>query len=152
MGGVDMGRQDEQEEERDSRMATVHLHERREARYSVPIAIEVSGISREGQPFHERTFTLDVSEWGCGFKIPVELKKDDIVALRVVPGSSETAPLTKSLTKSLFQVVRVTPEDDGWVVGAWKMDDEKVWGAEILESFEREISTTGERGRRDTDS
>jgi hypothetical protein len=148
MGGVDMGRQDEQEEERDSRMATVHLHERREARYSVPIAIEVSGISREGQPFHERTFTLDVSEWGCGFKIPVELKKDDIVALRVVSTLPETAPLTKSL----FQVVRVIPEDDGWVVGAWKMDDEKVWGAETLASFEHEISTSGERGRRETDS
>jgi len=143
-----MSRQDEQEDERDSRMATVHLHERREARYSVPIAIEVSGISREGQPFHERTFTLDVSQWGCGFKIPVELKKDDIVALRVVPGSSETAPLTKSL----FQVVRVTPEDDGWVVGAWKMDDEKVWGAETLASFEREQSTSVEQAQRDTDS
>jgi hypothetical protein len=147
-----MSRQDEQEDERDSRMATVHLHERREARYSVPIAIEVSGISREGQPFHERTFTLDVSQWGCGFKIPVELKKDDIVALRVVPESPETAPLTKSSAKSLFQVVRVTPEDDGWVVGAWKMDDEKVWSAETLASFEREQSISGERAQRDTDS
>jgi hypothetical protein len=148
MGGVDMSPQDEQEEERDSRMATVHLHERREARYSVPIAIEVSGISREGQPFHERTFTLDVSQWGCGFKIPVELKKDDIVALRVLPANAEAVPSAKSL----FQVVRVTPEDDGWVVGAWKMDDEKVWGAETLASFEREQCTSGERGRRDTDS
>ncbi len=143
-----MSRLDEQEDERDSRMATVHLHERREARYSVPIAIEVSGISPEGQPFHERTFTLDVSQWGCGFKIPMELKKDDIVALRVVPTSSETAPLAKSL----FQVVRVTPEDDGWVVGAWKMDDEKVWSAETLASFERGQSASGERAQRDTDS
>jgi hypothetical protein len=151
-----MSRQDEQEDERDSRMATVHLHERREARYSVPIAIEVSGISPEGQPFHERTFTLDVSQWGCGFKIPVELKKDDIVALRVVPESSKAAPLTMSSAissaKSLFQVVRVTPEDDGWVVGAWKMDDEKVWSAETLASFEREPSTSGEQAQRDTDS
>ena len=143
-----MSRQDEQEDERDSRMATVHLHERREARYSVPSAIEVSGISREGQPFHERTFTLDVSQWGCGFKIPVELKKDDIVALRVLPANAEAVPSAKSL----FQVVRVTPEDDGWVVGAWKMDDEKMWSAETLASFEREPSTSGERAQRDTDS
>jgi hypothetical protein len=57
-----------------------------------------------------------------------------------------------SSAKSLFQVVRVTPEDDGWVVGAWKMDDEKVWSAETLASFEREQSASGERAQRDTDS
>jgi hypothetical protein len=145
-------------EELDTRMASAHLQERREARYEVPIEIEISGLDRSGRVFHERTSTRDVSEWGCGFTSSVELKVDDIVALSVVaPAVQESAtPRT-----SLFQVVRVTPEANGWLVGAWKMNRENIWGA-VLETIakqeqasqrlhEEATSAHGERLERDTD-
>jgi hypothetical protein len=57
-------------------MATAHLKERREVRYDVALEIEVSGIDQDGQAFHERTVTRDVSEWGCGFLVNTERKVD----------------------------------------------------------------------------
>jgi hypothetical protein len=107
-------------------MASAHLQERREVRYEVPIEVEISGLDRTGQVFRERTFTKDVSEWGCGFTSSVELKVDDIVAVSLVaPGTTEP----DSPPASLFQVVRVSPKEGGWLVGAWKMNREKMWGA-----------------------
>jgi len=113
---------------RDLRMATVHLEQRRELRYKVPIAIEISGINPNGEPFHERTITRNVSEWGCGFVISIELKESDMVALRVA--SRETGESVHA-RQTLFQVRRITREKDGWLVGAWKMESGNVWGADL---------------------
>lgn len=129
----------------DVRMASAHLRERREVRYIVPIAIEVSGISGTGEIFHERTFTSNVSEWGCGFLLPVELKPEDIIALRVArPDARESA----QARQTLFQVVRVTRGDGGWLVGAWKMGSENPWGAElgtVAKSEEGDLEARKER-------
>lgn len=122
---MDEQRKNVEERDQDTQMASAHMQERREARYEVPIEVEISGLTRDGQVFHERTFTRDVSEWGCGFIASVELKVDDIIAVSVIsPGAEE--PATRPT--SLFQVVRVTREADGWLVGAWKMNREKMWG------------------------
>jgi hypothetical protein len=132
----------------DLRMATVHLQRRRELRYRVPIEIEISGIKPNGEAFHERTFTRNVSEWGCGFVTSIEMKEDDMIALRV---ASRDAEETTQARQSLFQVRRVTPEKDRWLVGAWKMDTGNVWGMDLEKMAEPEggeiESRTEERGR-----
>jgi hypothetical protein len=129
-----MGEERGKLEEQDTRMASAHLQERRELRYEVPIEVEISGLDRSGQVYHERTFTKDVSEWGCGFTASVELKVDDIVAISLVAGSHEGCA---NLPTSLFQVVRVVPEGEGWLVGAWKMNNEKMWGTSLEEIIAR---------------
>lgn len=110
----------------DVRMASAHLQERRETRYPVPVDIEVTGI-RNGEVFHSRTVTRNVSDWGCSFVIPFELKPEDIVAIRVVSGSDDPS----NTTQSLFQLVRITEDPDGWLIGAWKLDGKNLWGAAL---------------------
>jgi hypothetical protein len=143
---------------RDLRMATVHLEQRRELRYRVPIEIEISGISPTGEPFHERTVTRNVSEWGCGFVTSIELKENDMVALRVASRDTEESVHAR---QTLFQVRRVTREKDGWLVGAWKMESGNVWGADLekiaepvegdLESREGGSTQAGEQRKDDAD-
>jgi PilZ domain-containing protein len=113
---------------RDAEMAAAHRSERREERFALPFEIEVSGINGEGSVFHATVQTRNVSRWGCGFVSPIELRKDDIVAIRVA--SPEEAGVAKRPTIR-FQVVRVEREKDGWGVGAWKMDQDDVWGIEL---------------------
>ncbi len=145
-------------QEQETPMASAHLSERREMRYEVPIEIEISGLDRKGLVFHERTLTRNVSEWGCGFTTLVELKVDDIIALRVsCPDMEESLPPQRSL----FQVVRVTPDANGWLVGAWKMDRGNIWTAVLRQIADRELvshklhdgttSANGEPVERDTD-
>ena len=112
----------------DSRMAEVHMGERREVRYEIPIEIEISGINHDGEVFHERMLTKDVSEWGCAFRMSVEVRIDDLISLRVI--SSNTRD-TQNQRPSAFQVVRVTQEDIGWLVGVWKIDKSDVWGIDF---------------------
>lgn len=113
---------------RDEEMASAHQSERREERFALPFEIEVSGINGEGGVFHVKVQTRNVSRWGCGFLSPIELRKDDIVAVRVA--SPEEAGAVKRPTIR-FQVVRVEEEKGGWGVGAWKMDQDDVWGIEL---------------------
>lgn len=144
--------------ERDVRMATAHLSERRESRYTVPIEIEISGVTQSGEVFHERTFTRDVSQWGCGFVTTVDLKADDMIALRVASRESGESVHAR---QSLFQVRRVSREDEGWLVGAWKMDSGDVWGADLkkiakteeggLESRKEESAEDGDSVPRDAE-
>jgi hypothetical protein len=139
-------------------MAAASLAMRYEPRYAVPIEIEVTGIDRNRDAFHERTFTKNVSEWGCAFLLSVELKKDDIILLRVASADQKE---TEPALQSLFQVVRVTREENGWLVGTWKMEDKDVWGANLkkidnheegaLGSSKEGIEKRAERLRKDTD-
>jgi hypothetical protein len=128
---------EEKVEEQEPRMASAHLSERREVRYEVPIEIEISGVDGNGQVFHERTFTRDVSDWGCGFTTTAELKVDDIFVVSIVDsGEAGAAPGPKSM----FQVVRVAREGAGWLIGAWKMNRENFWGAALEKASAREGS------------
>ena len=78
-------------------MASFHKNERREDRFALPFEIEVSGINREGEAFHVTVQTRNVSQWGCGFLSPMELRKDDIVAIRVAapdgPSALQRSPI-----------------------------------------------------------
>jgi len=112
----------------DTGMASFHESERREERFALPFEVEVSGINRDGEVFHVTVQTRNVSQWGCGFLSPIELKKNDIVAIRVaVP----EGPVAMQRPPIRFQVVRVDREDRGWAVGAWKMESDDAWGIEL---------------------
>ena len=124
-------------------MASAHLAERREARYEVPFEIEVSGLDHQGAVFHERTVTRNVSEWGCGFLLPVQLKTDDMIAVRLCnrsPGDPAQA------RQSVFQVRHVQRRSDGWLIGAWKMDNNDLWGADLETLGKQEESKLASRG------
>src|SRR5271168_33336 len=91
----------------DQFMATGHLQQRRERRFAVALEIEATGIDHNGQVFHERTVTKDISEWGCGFLLHVELKQDDMLQLRAtLPGAIEST----QTQQRLFQARRVMRE------------------------------------------
>ena len=115
------------DQEAGQRMAAADLGMRFEERYEISIEIEVSGIDPNGKAFHNRTYTKNISSWGCAFLLPVELRVDDIVSVRMVSDNPEKAPLRQSL----FQVIRVTRELEGWLLGTWKMDSEDLWDAEL---------------------
>jgi hypothetical protein len=138
-----MSRQRNDDREPEQRVAAASLAVRYEPRYAVPIGIEVTGIDRNREAFHERTFTRNVSEWGCAFLLPVELKKDDIISLRVAGADKEEI---EPAPQSLFQVVRVTREGNGWLVGTWKMENKDVWGAN-LEKIDHQEEGTLEPGK-----
>jgi hypothetical protein len=108
------------------RMASADLQERRETRHDVPLQFDVTDI-RNGEVFHSRTTTRNVSDWGCSFVTPFELKTEDIVAVRIVSESSDAA----AVTQSMFQVVRIIKEPEGWLVGAWKLDGKNLGGAAL---------------------
>jgi hypothetical protein len=110
------------------RMASAHQEVRYDARYEVPIEIEVSGIDQSGEVFRERTFTKNVSEWGCAFALSVELTEGNIVS--ICAGTPNAAEITPA-RQSLFQIVRVTRVKGGWAVGAWKMDSSDLWGIDF---------------------
>ena len=130
----------------ESQMAAAHLLERREPRYAINIEIAVSGIDRNGEVFHERAVTTNVSEWGCAFLLSIELRKDDILALRVI--SSDKAQ-RNSPPATMFQVMRVIPEGDLWFVGAWKMDAADVWGSALETAAEPEQTAFRSRNAAD---
>lgn len=139
-------------------MASAHLEVRREFRYNVPFEIEISGVDRNGKVFRERTLTEDVSEWGCGFLLSVELKTDDMIALRVTSGDPKESAERQA---SLFQVRHVEREKGGWRIGAWKMDAQDVWGINLEEvgkpedggedALQRGVAKRRQSSRRDAD-
>jgi hypothetical protein len=114
-------------------MASAHARQRRESRYEVAFPIEVSGI-RDGEPFRERTFTRNVSEWGIGFRLSFELKREDLVSIKVLDGRSGEP------RHSLYQVTRASEQLGHWVMGAWKLGAEDMWGAEL-----EKLAATGAR-------
>ena len=113
---------------REQQMAADHLLERREPRYAINIEIAVSGIDQNGEVFHERTVTTNVSEWGCAFLLAVEPSENDILALQVI---SSDKSARGSPPETMFQVMHAIREGDVWFVGAWKIDAGDVWGSAL---------------------
>src|SRR5262249_32815781 len=102
--------------------------ERREARYRIPFEIEVSGIDRDGRIFRQETQTHSVSAWGCGFFSATPLKKGDIISIRVLSGPGKQSGFTPQLP---YQVVHVQRKEQNWEVGAVKMEEGEMWGADL---------------------
>ena len=54
-----------------------------------------------------------------------ELKREDLVSIKVLDGGSGES------RHSLYQVTRATEQLGHWVMGAWKLGAEDMWGAEL---------------------
>jgi hypothetical protein len=104
-------------------------HERQsEPRYPLAVHIEVDGIDRCGQPFCEKTFTINVSHRGCRFMLHRELAKDSIVAIRVVSTLSGDPPHPQFV---MFQIMYTKQEKEGWVMGGWTLQPDIEWCSDI---------------------
>ena len=100
------------------------MERRREKRVALAFPIEVSGLTSAGRHFAERTQTISVSASGCAFHLKTELKRGASVAIKVVRRDSNQTPPGNPL---LFQIARVEREEDGWVMGAIKLQPENLW-------------------------
>jgi hypothetical protein len=106
-------------------LSTEASHDRRKER-RIPLAfpIEVSGFDTNGKFFAERSVTMDISENGCKFQLKSQVERSSVLALKVFhrngSGSFPERPL-------LFRVARVIQEDDGWTLGAVKLQPESIW-------------------------
>jgi hypothetical protein len=127
-------------------MASEHSQSRREPRFPLKFEIEVCGIGNDLQPFRVRTATMDVSEWGCRFGMPIHLEADSIVTLRTLTNEEEQQ---SSRPPVMFQIVRVWESKDGWEIAAWKMGPEKVWPVDLPETPADDHEEETARTRRD---
>ena len=102
-------------------MESAHLEIRRETRYPLQVEIQVSRVDATGAVVHERTCTRNISKWGCAFLSSVERRIGDIIMIQLLSGTAEKRAQQGS---TMFEVVRVEREKDGWFVGAWRLGGE----------------------------
>ncbi len=104
--------------------------DRRESRVALSIEIEVNGIDGAGRPFRALTKTFEVSEWGCSFYLPFDLKTDSVVSLSVVGSQphcvSEAQPV-------IFQIMNCRRNADRWLLGASKAQPERLWNLDEID-------------------
>lgn len=103
----------------------------REARRLLQVPVEVCGFNLRGRFFTERSATSNVSDGGCRFCLRTQIAPDAIVALRVVSGHKNGA---QEKSPVLFQVVRVEPDSNQWVVGATKLQSDEIWPPLVTDS------------------
>lgn len=109
-------------------MASGHLQTRREPRFLIRLEIEVCGVSPDSQPFRVRTFTMDISEWGCRFEMPFGIQRNSIFTVQALKDDKGEPA---ECTPVMFQAVRTLEFRDHWEIAAWKMAAEKVWPVEL---------------------
>jgi hypothetical protein len=77
--------------------------------------------------------------------------------IKRIPPQKKTGPVrlasadkeeSEPARQSLFQVVRVTREEHGWLVGTWKMENKDVWGANLkkIDNHEEGALESGKEG------
>lgn len=99
--------------------------ERRQCkRLPLSYPIEVSGFDHSGKLFRDQVVTLDVSDQGCKFELPRELRRGDFVRIRLAGQNADRHDNGKPL---LFEVVWVEPGKRCWTVGAAKLQPENIW-------------------------
>ena len=127
-------------------MATGHLQTRREPRFRLRFEIEICGFGPDSQPFRVRTFTLDVSEWGCRFEMPFRMEPNSVFSLQALKDDQGQQANCAAVT---FQVVRAVEFKSRWEVAAWKIAADKVWPVELPAAPPEEPSETTARMRHD---
>jgi len=127
-------------------MATGHLQMRREPRFQLRFEIEVCGFGPDSQPFRIRTFTLDVSDWGCRFEMPFGMVPNSVFTVQALKDDKrqevKCAPV-------MFQVVRAVELKGRWEVAAWKIAPEKVWPVELPSAPPEDPDEEAARMRKD---
>jgi PilZ domain len=97
---------------------------RRERRLPLAFAIEVSGYDLEAKFFSERTRTIDISESGCCFHLDRAVKRNGVIAIKIVRTHHNNEKLDRPM---LYQVARIAKEPEGWTIGAAKLQSDSLW-------------------------
>ena len=100
------------------------LERRHEKRLPLSLPVEISGFDCQGRFFKERTVTTDVSPNGCSFHLTAEADRAVELAIRLIASNSKDPVPDHPL---LFDVVRMEPTPDGWLVAARKVQSEDLW-------------------------
>jgi hypothetical protein len=103
----------------------VFLIERRRAerRILVHVPVEVTEVDSNGNPFTERTFIEDVSDFGCRFSTRGPVQQGDTVSVKVLGPSGKTLPDEEP---RLYEVMWVARKERGTTVGARLLQGEKL--------------------------
>jgi hypothetical protein len=109
---------------------TPRPNDRRESRVALSVEIEVNGIDRAGQPFRVITKTFEVSDWGCSFYLPFDLKADSVVSLNVIGSQPHCLPKTEPV---IFQIMNCRRHADSWLLGASKAQPERLWDLDAVD-------------------
>ena len=102
----------------------LNLDRRSGKRVHLRFPIEVSGFTRAGSLFTERTQTSDISESGCRFTLNEPVKRDDVVAIKLLRHHDNPDVVSRA---ELFQIVWRERGGKSWFVGALKLRDDKFW-------------------------
>lgn len=106
------------------------LDRRAEKRVPLVFPIRILGLAPGEGFFNELTFTLDVSENGCRFATRIRLFRGCVVAISVAPRAGSDAPSEKAL----YEVVWSSRRDDGWEVGARRLEKKNIWNVAFPEA------------------
>jgi len=103
---------------------------RAEPRILVHVPVEVTKVGGEGQPFTERTFIEDVSDFGCRFSIRVPVQQGDKVTVKPMgPGGNSL----RDEEPRLFEVMWVARNDRTFTVGVRLVQGEKLTNVKPLQ-------------------
>ena len=106
------------------------LDRRAEKRVPLVFPIRIQGLSPGDGYFSELTFTLDVSESGCRFATRTRLFRGCVVAISVAARDGSESPSEKAL----YEVAWATPREDGWEVGAHRLEKKNIWSVAFPEA------------------
>jgi hypothetical protein len=101
---------------------------RHQSRVNAKYPIEVCGFSRHGRYFTERTFTLDVSDGGCKFRLHNEVEKGSVLAIRVIIRSGGQELDGRPV---LFHVNWSLAAASTWTLGVSKLQAGAAWCASM---------------------
>ncbi|HXP78482.1 MAG TPA: PilZ domain-containing protein [Verrucomicrobiae bacterium] len=96
---------------------------RAERRILVHVPVEVTEVDGKGNPFTERTFIEDVSDFGCRFSTRGPVQQGDTVSVKVLGSGGKTLPDEEP---RLYEVMWVARKEHGTTVGARLFHGEKL--------------------------
>jgi hypothetical protein len=97
---------------------------RRSKRVPLVFQIEVCGTDTGGAKFSDLTTTEDINEHGCRFGLQRELRRGQVVSIRVVSRNAGAVPESEP---QRFEIVWVEASMHGWVGGAVRLQNEPFW-------------------------
>ena len=106
------------------------LDRRAEKRVPLVFPIRIQGLAPGEGYFAELTFTLDVSQSGCRFAARTGLFRGCVVAISVAPRDGSESPSEKAL----YEVMWASRREDGWEVGARRLEKKNIWNVAFPEA------------------
>jgi len=102
---------------------------RAERRILVHVPVEVTEVDGKGNPFTERTFIEDVSDFGCRFSTRGPVQQGDTVSVKLLGPSGRNLPGEEP---RLFEIMWVARKERCYTVGARRLQGEKLTNVKFL--------------------